>query len=57
MTAFHTHSIAIGTGVSLVYTPMENVKKKAVAGFINSACGLKVDENQKIVLWRQIAGE
>ena len=60
----HTHSIAIGTGVSFVHTPMENVKKKdleqvarAVVGFITNACDLKVDENQKIVPRYQIAGE
>jgi putative aminopeptidase FrvX len=52
----HAHSVAIGTGVSFVHTPMENVKKKdleqiarAIVGFITNSCDLRVDESQKIV--------
>jgi len=59
-----THSVAIGTGVSFVHTPMENVKKKdleqvarAVVGFLTNACDLRVDENQKIVPRYPAAGE
>jgi putative aminopeptidase FrvX len=60
----HAHSVAIGTGVSFVHTPMENVKKKdleqiarAIVGMITNSCDLRVDENQKIVPRYPIAAE
>ncbi|MGV8125169.1 MAG: M20/M25/M40 family metallo-hydrolase [Candidatus Xenobiia bacterium LiM19] len=60
----HTHSVAIGTGVSFVHTPMENVKKKdleqiarAIVGFLTNSCDLRVDENQNIVPRYPTAGE